>query len=99
LGYFFHGKSCVLILTRNWIGLHFGRLSHKLIWSPCLPSKVSGDRGDFEKCDKACQEQIYCANFFLDKENRMEFARKWWDSPENGGISPKMVELARKWWN
>jgi hypothetical protein len=31
----FHGKSYVLIF-KKWIGLHFGRLFHKRIWSPWL---------------------------------------------------------------
>jgi hypothetical protein len=31
-GYFFHGKNCALILTKN--GLGFGRFFHKFIWSP-----------------------------------------------------------------
>jgi hypothetical protein len=25
----------VLILTKKWVGLNFGRFFHKLIWSPC----------------------------------------------------------------
>jgi hypothetical protein len=29
----------------------------------------------------------------------VEFARKWWNSPENGEIRPKMVKFARKVWN
>jgi hypothetical protein len=31
---FFRGASCALILTKKLIGRHFGRLLHKLIWSP-----------------------------------------------------------------
>jgi hypothetical protein len=37
LDYFFHGKSYVVIFTKNWIGLHFGWLFYKRIWSPCWP--------------------------------------------------------------
>jgi hypothetical protein len=37
---FFNGRSCVLILTKKWIGLHFGQFFNKHIWSPCLQSKL-----------------------------------------------------------
>jgi hypothetical protein len=30
----FHGKSYALISKKKWVG--FGRLFHKLIWSPCM---------------------------------------------------------------
>jgi hypothetical protein len=30
----FHGENYSLILTKKWVGLHFGRFFHKLIWSP-----------------------------------------------------------------
>jgi hypothetical protein len=30
----FHGKKYVLLLTKKWVGLHFGQCFHKLIWSP-----------------------------------------------------------------
>jgi hypothetical protein len=33
---FFYSKICVLIYTKNWVGLHFGRLFHRVIWSPWL---------------------------------------------------------------
>jgi hypothetical protein len=29
-------KNYLLILTKKWVKLHFGRFFHKLIWSPCL---------------------------------------------------------------
>jgi hypothetical protein len=30
-----------LILTKKWVGLHFGELFHETIWSPCLRSSNS----------------------------------------------------------
>jgi hypothetical protein len=30
---FIHGKSYLLILSKKWFGLHFGRIFQKLIWS------------------------------------------------------------------
>jgi hypothetical protein len=34
--YFSHGNTYVLILTRKWVGQHFGAIFQtKLIWSPC----------------------------------------------------------------
>jgi hypothetical protein len=37
LGLFFScSTNYVLILTEKFVGLHFGRLFRKLIWSPCL---------------------------------------------------------------
>jgi hypothetical protein len=36
LGFFFHGKSYALIVTKKRVGLRFRRFFHKLIWSPCL---------------------------------------------------------------
>jgi hypothetical protein len=40
---YFHGKIFVLIWTKNWVGLHFGRLFNKLLWSPW-----SGVRGSLQ---------------------------------------------------
>jgi hypothetical protein len=34
LDYCLHAESCVLILTIKWVGPHFGRCFHKLIWPP-----------------------------------------------------------------
>jgi hypothetical protein len=31
---FVHGTSGTLIFGKKWVGLHFWRLFHKLIWSP-----------------------------------------------------------------
>jgi hypothetical protein len=40
----FHGKSCAPIVTKKWVGLHYGRYFHKPIWSPCLrPTKFMAD--------------------------------------------------------
>jgi hypothetical protein len=36
---FFHGYVSAFILTK-WVGLHFGRFFHKLIWSPCYHATV-----------------------------------------------------------
>jgi hypothetical protein len=48
---FFHGTSYVLILTKKWDGLHFGRFFHKFIWSPSNTAHVGTtvlfDQGNF----------------------------------------------------
>jgi hypothetical protein len=37
-----HDKNYLLRLTKNWVGLHFGRFLHKLNWSHCcLPIHVN----------------------------------------------------------
>jgi hypothetical protein len=33
---YLNGKSYALIISKKWIGRHFGRLFHKRIWSPWL---------------------------------------------------------------
>jgi hypothetical protein len=38
---FLHGKS-YNNFYKKWVGLHFGRFFHKLIWSPCF--LVSGPK-------------------------------------------------------
>jgi hypothetical protein len=37
---FFLSIDYVLILAKKWVGLHFRRFFHKLIWSPCLQTVV-----------------------------------------------------------
>jgi hypothetical protein len=34
-GYFIQRLSLCINLDKNRVGLHFGRIFHKLIWSPC----------------------------------------------------------------
>jgi hypothetical protein len=36
---FFQCKNYVIGLTKKWVGLHFWKLFHKLIWSPWLQGK------------------------------------------------------------
>jgi hypothetical protein len=33
---FFHDRGFAIILAKKWVGLNFGRLFDKLVWSPCL---------------------------------------------------------------
>jgi hypothetical protein len=37
--YFFLQHKLTFNFDKNWVGLHFGRTCHKLIWSPWLESK------------------------------------------------------------
>jgi hypothetical protein len=39
MGYIFKGEFHVLILTK-FVGQHFGRFFHKLIWPPCASTKI-----------------------------------------------------------
>jgi hypothetical protein len=45
LGYISPRLSWCINFYKKWVGLHFGRFCHKLLWSPCpQPSKCSAKR-------------------------------------------------------